>query len=113
MLSIEEKRFLDYWAANREKQKSLVRQVFFGLPFGLLLGIGILVLFETGWYERANMVAYTQSSPYVLIAAIVLIAVFTGIFYKRFKWEMNEQRYKELIVKEEKSKETPDKATNL
>jgi len=100
MLAPEEKKFIDYWDANRQKQKSLVTQVFFGLPFGLFLGIGILVLFESGWYERANMVAYTQSSPYVLVTAIIIIAVFTGIFYKRYKWEMNEQRYKELKAKE-------------
>ncbi len=112
MLSTEEMRFLDYWAANREKQRSLPRQLFFGLPFGLLLGIGIVVLFESGWYERATMVAYSQSSPYVLLAAIIITAVFTGVFYKRYKWEMNEQRYKELKLKE-KSAEKEQKATNL
>lgn len=109
MLSPQEKKFVDYWSNNRVKQKSIVRQVFFGLPFGLLLGIGVLVLLETDWYERANMVAYTQSSPYVLVAAIIIIAVFTGIFYKRYRWEMNEQRYRELLAKE---KNTSAPATN-
>jgi len=104
MLSPEEERFIQYWDANKEKQKSFVRQLFFGLPFGLLLGIGIVVLFESGWYERATMVAYTQSTPWVLIAAIILTAGFTGVFYKRYKWEANEQRYKELQVKKRDSK---------
>jgi len=102
MLAPDEKRFLEYWSANRLKQKSLVRQLLFGLPFGLCLGIGVLVVFESGWYERANMVAYTQSSPYVLVFAIIVIAVFTGVFYKRYKWEMNEQRFKELEAKQKK-----------
>lgn len=100
MLATEERKFIEYWSKNRIKEKSIARQVFFGLPFGLFLGIGILILFETDWYERANMVAYTQSNPYVLVAAIIIIAVFTGIFYKRYRWEMNEQRYNELLAKE-------------
>lgn len=104
MLAPEEKKFIEYWDANRDAQRSLTRQIFFGLPFGLLLGIGVLVVFEAGWYERATMVAYTQSSPYVLVAAIVVIAVFTGIFYKRYKWDMNEQLYKELKAKEKLNK---------
>jgi hypothetical protein len=111
MLSPEEERFMHYWDANREKQKKFARQLFFGLPFGLLLGIGIVVLFESGWYERANMVAYTQSTPWVLIAAIIITAVFTGVFYKRYKWEANEQRFKELQVKKRNS-EPGAKATN-
>lgn len=111
MLSPDEQRFMDYWDTNREKQKSFVRQLFFGLPFGLLLGVGIVVLFESGWYERANMVAYSQSTPWVLIAAILIITVFTGVFYKRFKWETNEQRYKELQVKKRNS-EAGKQATN-
>ncbi|HWB25338.1 MAG TPA: hypothetical protein VG738_07650 [Chitinophagaceae bacterium] len=100
MLAPEEKKFIEYWAVKREREKSLTRQIFFGLPFGLFLGICILVVFESGWYERATMVAYTQSSPYVLVAAIIIIAVFVGIFYKRYKWEMNEQRYRELLAKQ-------------
>ncbi|HVX49442.1 MAG TPA: hypothetical protein VHB48_04765 [Chitinophagaceae bacterium] len=100
MLSPREKKFIEYWSANREKQKSLARQIFFGLPFGLILGIAILVVFESGWYERATMVAYAESSPYILVIAIVIIAVFSGIFYKRYQWEMNEQRYRELLAKQ-------------
>ncbi len=103
MLSPEENKFLDYWAQNREREKNIFRQIFFGLPFGLLLGIGIVIMLESGWYQRANMVAYAQSSPYILLIAIAAIAVFTGIFYKRYKWEANEQRYKELIVKKRDS----------
>jgi hypothetical protein len=99
MLTKAEQNFIDHWEAYREKEKNILRQLFFGLPFGLLLGVGVLIMLESGWYERANMVAYSQSKPWLLIVAIIAIAVFTGVFYKRFKWEMNEQRYKELLVK--------------
>jgi len=111
MLSPDEQRFVNYWETNREKQKNFVRQLFFGLPFGLLLGIGIVALFESGWYERANMVAYSQSTPWVLIVGILITAVFTGVFYKRYKWEENEQRYKELQVKK-RNAESGNQATN-
>ena len=99
MLTPDEQSFVEFWANNREREKNIARQIFFGLPFGLLLGAGVLVLLESGWYERANMVANSQSSPWLLVIAIITIAVFTGIFYKKYKWEMNEQRYMELLVK--------------
>ncbi len=111
MLSAKENNFIEYWKKNREKEKNIYRQLFFGLPFGLLLGIGILVLLESGWYERANMVAYAQSSPWLLVVAIVSIAIFTGFFYKKYKWEMNEQHYNELIFKKE-SNNSQTAATN-
>jgi len=105
MLTIEENKFINHWAKYREREKNILRQIFFGLPFGLLLGIGVLILLESGWYERANMVANSQSNPWLLVIAIIAIAVFTGIFYKKYKWEMNEQRYLELLIK--KRDETP------
>jgi len=105
MLSKHESDFIQYWEKSREREKSLFRQLFFGLPFGLMLGTGILVLFETGWYQRANMVAYAQSNPWLLIVSIIAIAVFTGVFYKKFKWEMNEQRYRELLAKKNNASE--------
>ncbi len=99
ILTKQEERFIEYWEKNSEKEKSLFRQLFFGLPFGLLLGIGVVLMLESGWYQRANMVAYSQSSPWLLVIAIIAIAVFAGVFYKKYRWEMNDQHYKELQVK--------------
>lgn len=101
MLSNNEKKFLQYWEENRLKEKSLTKQFFPGLPIGICLGAGILLMLSSGWYERANMAARADSSPIVLIAAIVAIVAFTGFFYKRFRWEMNEQTYNELKLKNE------------
>jgi membrane protein YdbS with pleckstrin-like domain len=99
MLSDKEKAFLKYWEENRVKEKSILKQFFPGLPIGLCLGIAILLLLDSGWYERANMVEQAQSSPIILFIGIVAIVVFTSFFYKRFRWEMNEQAYKELKIK--------------
>jgi hypothetical protein len=104
MLSKREAKFLEYWELNREKERSLVKQFFPGLPIGLALAAAILLLLDSGWYVRANMVAQSQSSPLVIFIGIAAIVAFTGFFYKRHRWEMNEQTYKELKLKEEKEK---------
>lgn len=95
---------MNWWKENREKEKSLFKQLSMGLPLGLLMGLGILLNFVTGWYTRANMVANSQSTPMVLIVAIAIIAIFCSVFYKRHRWEMNEQRYIELQHKQSKNK---------
>ena len=105
MLSDKEKAFLEYWEENRIKEKSVVRQFFPGLPIGFCLGIAILLLFDSGWYERANAVAQSEGSPVVIFIGILAIVAFTGFFYKRYRWEMNEQTYQELKVKGEKDKQ--------
>jgi hypothetical protein len=48
------------------------------------------------------MQANSSSSPVVLIIAVVCIAVFVAVFYKRHQWEQREQQYLELKAKEEK-----------
>ena len=101
MLTEKEKEFIKYWEENRVKEKSVLKQFFPGLPIGLCLGAAILLMFDSGWYERANMEAQAESSPTVLIIGIIAIVAFTGFFYKRFRWEMNEQAYKELKFKNE------------
>lgn len=112
MISKEEQKFLDYWQQNRDKEKKLFRQLIIGLPIGLLIGAGIILSLTSGWYERANMVANTQLNPVVLIIAVLAIAVFTGIFYKKFKWDMNEQQYKELLYKKQKEEEKQQAANS-
>jgi Tfp pilus assembly protein PilN len=51
------------------------------------------------------MEANSQSSPLVLMIAIICIAVFVGVFYKRHQWEMKEQQYLEFKAKEEAERE--------
>ncbi len=97
----EEEKFLSYWQKNRERERSLPRQLFLGLPLGILISLGILLNFVSGWYSRATMVANSQSTPLVLILAVVIITLFCSIFYKRHQWDMNEQRFLELSYKKE------------
>lgn len=104
MLTEEEEKFLVYWEKNREKEKNPLRHLSLGLPLGLLIGVGILLNYVSGWYTRATMVANSESTPFVLIIAVILITVFCTVFYKRHRWDMNEQRFLELTYKKKTEK---------
>ncbi|MEP6845342.1 MAG: hypothetical protein ABI861_05040 [Panacibacter sp.] len=101
MLSTHDEAFIQYWEKNRNRDKKLLRQLFIGLPLGLLISGGILFSLDLGWYSRANMVANSQMNPYVLLTGILAITIFTTIFYKKFKWDQNEQHYQELLFKKQ------------
>lgn len=103
MLTKQEEAFLQYWEKNRERNKKTLRQLFIGLPAGLMISGGILLSLDLEWYSRANMVANAKLNPVVLLIAILAIAVFTAIFYKKYQWDMQEQQYKELLHKKSKS----------
>jgi hypothetical protein len=100
MLTKEENDFLEYWELNRERQKKITKQFLLGIPIGLLFAIPIAVNFFSGWYKRARMVANTSDfNPLVLLIALLIIIGFIAIFSRRYQWEMNEQHYRELMVK--------------
>lgn len=102
MLTPKEEMFIKYWEANRDKQKKLVYQLLVGLPFGLLMGVLVIANFFSGWYKRAEMIANSQFNPMVLYLAAALIAIFFAVFSKKFQWDQQEQRYRELLAKKQK-----------
>jgi membrane protein YdbS with pleckstrin-like domain len=109
MVNEQEKMFMEYWAANRLKEKKVLKQLLIGLPIGLLFGLPVIIILFTGkfWYKRADMVANSQLNPFVLLAAVMIIVVFVAIFYKRHQWDMKEQQYLEIKAKHEKEQSTP------
>ena len=107
MLSEENESFLVYWSENREKQRTSLRPFVIGLSGGFAIGISILLVLESGWYERANMVANSRLSSVVFLVAILVISIFMAFFYRKFRWEMQEQRYLEMLA----DKKNPEKAT--
>ena len=103
MLTDEEEAFIEYWQANRERQKKTLRQFLLGIPVALLFVIPIAVNFFSGWYKRAAMMARTSSfNPGVLLLALLLITVFIALFSRKFRWDQNEQRYIELLAKKKR-----------
>ena len=104
MLSEEEKSFVEYWENNRLRRRKFIWQLAFGLPLGVGFVILIFINFFSGWYKRAEMLFNTESSLFlVLLIAAFLIVIFVAVFSARHKWEMNEQRYKELLSKKDSS----------
>jgi uncharacterized membrane protein len=102
MLSEKEESFLKYWEGARNRQKKLLYQLGVGLPVGLLFGMMIIMNFYAGWYKRADMIANSRFNPIVLYIAVIIIAVFFAIFSKKFQFDQQEQRYKELVAKKRK-----------
>ena len=105
MLTPEQEKFLQYWAANRDREKKFLRQARAGLPVGLSVGAGILVCVFSGWYKRAMMELSTDISPALLIIAVLIVALMFAVFSQKQKWEMNEQSYLELLAKMKKEAE--------
>jgi uncharacterized membrane protein len=73
-------------------------QLLFGLPYGILFSIPILVNFLLGrfWYKRADAVGLSQFNPIVLVFAVLLISIFIAVLNRKFRWEKLENQYLEL-----------------
>lgn len=101
MLTKDEKFFIDYWEKNRDKEKRFLTQFAGGFPLGLVFALPVLiaVIFH-GWYK--NMIYISFSQLIIIIIGVLGVAVFFTIFRMKFKWENNEQLYKELKFKEKK-----------
>lgn len=105
MLTEQEYNFLRYWEDNRLRKKKVLKQLSVGLPLAVVLVIAIFFNFFSGWYQRADM-ARNREEPtliLVLVIAALLIVVFVVIFSARHRWDMNEQQYKELVSKRDRS----------
>ena len=109
MLNKQEKLFIEYWEANRLKEKKFLNQLLIGLPIGMLFGLPVILILFTGkfWYKRADMVANTQLNPFVLLIAVIIIVIFVAIFYKRHQWDMKEQQYLEIKARLENVQTKP------
>ncbi len=103
MISSEDAAFLDSWEKKREQEKNNPKPLLAGFSAGIALGIGVVILLESGLLERATMVANSRLSSLILVLAIGAIAAFMGIFYRKFRWEMMEQRYQELKAAQKKA----------
>ncbi len=106
--------FVEYWEANREHEGKLSTQLLFGIPVGLLFAVPVLVILISAklWYKRADMAANTQLSPALIIIAVVVIAAFVAVIYKRHQWDMKEQQYLEFKAHLSKDKDANNNNQN-
>lgn len=101
MLTKDERLFIEYWEKNRDNEKRFFRQLTYGSPWGLVFALPVLVaVIFHDWYK--NMIPISKSLLILIIITVLCIAVFYSLFRMRFKWEANEQFYKELKFKEQK-----------
>lgn len=104
MLTEEENRFVASWEIERLRKKKLIRQLSVGLPLSSVLVLAIIVNFLSGWYKRADMEIQSSGSLIiVLLIASIGIVVFMTVFSAKHKWDINEQRYQELLRKKEQT----------
>jgi len=103
MLTEQDKGFITYWEENRLRKKKIWRQLSVGLPLGVALAGAILVNVYSGWNPAGSFVKYNGERLIVILLAILFIVVFIVIFSARHRWDMNEQHYKELLAKRDKS----------
>ena len=98
MLTKEENDFLQFWEHQRLRKKKVLKQLYVGLPFAVVLIIAIFVNFFSGWYKRADMQLKKKKKTLipVLMAGALLIVAFIVIFSARHRWDLNEQHYNEL-----------------
>lgn len=102
MVTEQEKAFVEWWKKTRNSGKNKAGLWLAGLRWGLLVVALTVVSFLFGWHKQASMWARghaDESQGVVLAAAGLLIIVFMAIFYKRYKWEMYEQQYREILSK--------------
>ena len=100
MLSEKDKEFIAYWEKERELQNGFMAKLVAGLPMAVLFCIPFLLfitavyLFLPEWYTRvSNRMAGSMAT---IIIAVIICIVFFAYFRMQFKWEGNEQHYREL-----------------
>jgi hypothetical protein len=123
MLSEKDKAFMARWETVREVEGTFRHKFLSGLPMSMLFGLPILLFFAAvkiffpSWFTTAThrssevvvpeMTAQfmTLSAGNVIMAFIAVVAtvLFFSYFRMHYKWENNEQLYRELKSKEKKS----------
>jgi hypothetical protein len=108
MLDKAEEDFLVFWEQRRAAGMNHPLTLIKGFSWGLMIGAGVVLMLEMGWYQRADMVAHGKMNAWVLLIGLALIATFLSFFYSRYRWEMNEQHYQELRIKKQKTSTQSD-----
>jgi len=111
MLTEKELSFIKYWETYRSAHSSFTSKLLRGLPMAIMFGLPILLfilavyLYFPEWYYK---ISNTTSGSFVAIIIAVLIGIiFFSYFRMHFKWEMNEQLYKELLYKKKSQAAKP------
>jgi hypothetical protein len=106
MLTEKELKFIEHWEKNRIVFSSFSSKLKRGMPmalifsFPILLSLAAVYFFSPDWYTKISQTA--NGSFFVIIMSTIISALFFSFTRMHFKWEMNEQFYRELISKKKK-----------
>jgi H+/gluconate symporter-like permease len=123
MLNEKDQKFIAYWEAVRERESTFKHKFLTGLPIALMFGLPILIFFgvvkiffpswfTTATYKQTDITLPEWSAKFMQLSTGDMVAAFIAVivvilcfsyFRKHYKWEMNEQLYKELKSKEKKT----------
>jgi uncharacterized BrkB/YihY/UPF0761 family membrane protein len=109
MLSEKDKDFINYWEREKESRKTFSAKLTGGLPMAALFCVPILLfiaavyLFFPEWYTKIS--GRLPGSITTIVIAVIICILFFSYFRMQYKWEMNEQLYRELKQKAKKTNE--------
>jgi len=122
MMNEKDRLFIIQWEKVRERESTFRHKLLSGLPVALLFGLPVLVFFAVvkiffpGWFTTAThqeteivvpgmtekFMQLSTGNVVMIVVAIILVVLCFSYFRMQYKWEMNEQLYKELKNKAKK-----------
>ncbi len=116
MLSEKEERFMQRWEAVREVEGTFKHKLLSGLPMASLFALPILLFFvivkiffpswfTTATHRQTEVIVPELTAQHMALSAgdvvmafigVVVVVLFFSYFRMHYKWESNEQLYKEL-----------------
>ena len=106
MLTDREKKFIQRWEMERDRLQSFSGKLLSGLPVAMLFSLPILMsvvliyFFSPEWYTKISNTA--PGTFLTVVMAVLLCIVFFSYFRMHYKWETNEQLYRELMARSKK-----------
>lgn len=103
MLSEKDKQFIMYWEQEREKLNTFSSKLLNGLPVAVLFSLPVILLlfavylFFPEWYTKISGIS--AGTFITIVIALFICILFFAYFRMQYKWEMNEQLYRELKSK--------------
>lgn len=100
MLSDKEEQFIVYWETVRENENKPLVKIKNGLPMAVIFCLPVLLfifsvrIFLPDWYAKISNAS--SGTIVIIVIAVFLCVLFYAYFRMHYKWEMNEQHYREL-----------------
>ena len=98
-----------YWEKEKDSRNTFSAKLIQGLPMAalfcspILLFIAAVYLFFPEWYTKVS--SRLPGSIITIVIAVIICVLFFSYFRMQYKWENNEQLYKELKQKAARSNE--------